>query len=277
MKPVQDVAGGVNERQPLGAPLVAADGADDLGGLVRHGDAPVLIALCYPVSYRVTQAINPDEKQVDVAKKLQTRRRSVPKVEPLEIKGNIDESQPFMIGYARVSMADQNPLMQIDALKAAGAHRIYSETASGATVENRPVFQAMMQDLRRGDILLVWKLDRLGRSTQQVLETFAYLDQHGILVRVLTQPGMDTTTPTGRMMVTVMAACAQLEREFIVERTARGLAAAKERGRVGGAKSKHSDADIAKAHELHGTAGGARHLGLSKVQFLRRLNKIRGL
>lgn len=188
-------------------------------------------------------------------------------------------SQPFKVGYARVSMSDQNPQMQIDALKAAGVDErdIWVETASGGGSASRPVFKDMMRDLRKGDVLLVWKLDRLGRNTQQVLATFAEMEKRGVAIRVLTQPGMDTTTPTGRLIVTIMAAVAELERDFIVERTVAGLKAAREKGRVGGSRSKWTDAQILEAWNEHGTAGAARHLGLSKVQVLRRLNKIRNV
>jgi DNA invertase Pin-like site-specific DNA recombinase len=216
-------------------------------------------------------------KLVERLKKKQTDRREKAKPIPLEAKAYGDDSQPYMIGYARVSMADQNPQLQIDALMEHGVHRIYQEAASGAIGINRPALDAALMDLRQGDMLVVWKLDRLGRNTRQVLETFEDLDRRGVRVRVLTQPGMDTSTATGRLIVTIMAAVAELERDFIVERTAAGLKAARARGRIGGRRSIVTDDQVLAASEAYGTAGGARHVGLSKVQFLRRLNKIREL
>jgi DNA invertase Pin-like site-specific DNA recombinase len=195
---------------------------------------------------------------------------------PLEDQGASEEPQPYVFGYARVSMADQNPQLQIDALTAAGANVIYSEQASGASGADRPFFAKLMREAREGDTVLVWKLDRLGRSTREVLETFKTLDERGVKIRVLTQPGMDTTTEVGRLIVTIMAAVAELERDFIVERTAAGLAAAKAKGRFGGRRSKVSDEQILAAYDEYGTAGGARHVKLSKVQFLRRIQKVRG-
>jgi DNA invertase Pin-like site-specific DNA recombinase len=155
------------------------------------------------------------------------------------------------VGYARVSTADQDLRLQIDALVRDGVAEedIFQEKISAVKV-GRPQFTAMMRDLRAGDLLVVWKLDRLGRSVRQVLDTFADLDRRGIKVRVITQLGMDTTTPMGRMIVTVMAAVAELERDMIRERTAAGLAAARERGRVGGRRETYSDAQIEAAAAL---------------------------
>lgn len=148
------------------------------------------------------------------------------------------EGEPHLIGYARVSMADQDPRMQIDALIRAGVDPkdIYHEKAS--TTVRRRQFEAMLKDARRGDIIVVWKLDRLGRTARQVLETFHSLAERGVAVRVITQPGMDTSTPMGRLIITIMAAVAEMERDLIRERTLAGLAAARERGRVGGATPK---------------------------------------
>lgn len=181
---------------------------------------------------------------------------------------------PHLIGYARVSMADQDPKLQIKALLEAGVARedIYHETASGAA-RKRPQFEAMMKDAREGDIVVVWKLDRLGRTTRQVLDTFFELERRGAKVRVLTQAGMDTSTPMGRMIVTVMAAVAELERDLIRERTAAGLAAARAEGRIGGRRSKFKDAEVREAAKL-GTTAGAKKLGMSKAGFLKRISRM---
>jgi DNA invertase Pin-like site-specific DNA recombinase len=185
------------------------------------------------------------------------------------------KSQPLKIGYARVSMRDQNPQLQIDALEAAGCDKIYVETKSGASVKNRPEYGLMMQDAREGDTVIVWKLDRLGRNTQEVLATFDSLTKKGVQVMVITQREMDTTTPTGRLIITIMAAVAQLEREFTVERTKAGLAVARAAGRFGGRRSKISDEKLKAAYLEYGPTGAAKKLKLSRVQVIKRWNRIR--
>ncbi len=183
--------------------------------------------------------------------------------------------EPHKIGYARVSMVDQSPRLQIDALIAAGVDEkdIFVETASGAA-KRRPQFAAMLREASAGDLVVIWKLDRLGRSTKQVLETFAVLDAKGAKIRVLTQPGMDTSTPMGRMILTVMAAVAELERDLIRERTLAGLAAAKARGKGGGATAKHSREAVLAAAKL-GVRPGAKELGMSVSGFVKALKRAR--
>lgn len=181
--------------------------------------------------------------------------------------------EPYLIGYARVSMNDQTPQLQIDALKAHGVpeDRIYFDQKSGSGVA-RPQFDLMMKDARAGDVIVVWKLDRLGRSTRQVLNTFFELDEKGAKVRVLTQPLLDTTTPMGQFFVAVMAAFAELEKDIIGERTRAGLVAAKARGRVGGRKSDHTDEEVLAVAHL-GTAKAVKRLGYrTKAGFLKRLH-----
>ena len=143
---------------------------------------------------------------------------------------------PIKFGYVRVSTDDQRLELQTDALVKAGvdANRIYSDKASGATVD-RPGFIAVFKALRAGDTLVIWKLDRLGRNLSQLLQTAERLEAKGCKLLVVTE-AIDTTTPMGRFMFNVMGSFAQLEREMIQERTLAGLAAARERGRVGGRK-----------------------------------------
>jgi DNA invertase Pin-like site-specific DNA recombinase len=185
------------------------------------------------------------------------------------------DREPYLIGYARVSMNDQTPQLQIDALLAHGVpqDRIYFDQKSGSGVK-RPEFDAMMLDARAGDVIVVWKLDRLGRSTRQVLNTFFELEEKGAKVRVLTQPLLDTTNPMGRFFVAVMAAFAEMEKDIIGERTKAGLAAARERGRVGGRTSKHSDEDVLNVAR-QGTAKAAKRLGMTKGGFIKRLHAAR--
>lgn len=180
--------------------------------------------------------------------------------------------EPYLIGYARVSMADQNPQLQIDALKAAGVpeERIYFDRKSGSGVQ-REQFDLMLKDARAGDVIVIWKLDRLGRTVKQVLGTFEELANKGAGVRVITQPGMDTTTVMGRLIVTIMAAVAEMERDLIRERTIAGLRSARERGRMGGRKSDLTDEQVLALAPL-GTAAAWKQSGMkSKTGWLKRL------
>jgi DNA invertase Pin-like site-specific DNA recombinase len=123
-------------------------------------------------------------------------------------------------GYARVSRLDQNPQLQIDALEAAGCWPIVEEKASGVS-KNRPVRAEVLRQLKRGDTLTCWKLDRLGRSVIDLLDVISDLERRGVRFRCLTQP-IDTSTPSGRFFVTLLAAFAEFERELIIERTIAG-------------------------------------------------------
>ncbi|MBD7965380.1 recombinase family protein [Fictibacillus norfolkensis] len=136
------------------------------------------------------------------------------------------------IGYARVSTQDQNLDVQLDALHKAGCERIYTEKASGKR-DDRPELTRCLDSLRKGDTLVIYKLDRLGRSTFKLLELTKGFEDAGIdLVSI--RDGIDTTTPVGRFFFRTMASIAELERDIIVERTQAGLQAARSRGRVGG-------------------------------------------
>jgi DNA invertase Pin-like site-specific DNA recombinase len=136
------------------------------------------------------------------------------------------------IGYARVSTRDQNAALQRDALAAAGCGRIYSDTASGAKAE-RPELERMLADARPGDVVVIWKLDRLGRSLRHLLEIAAGLSGRGVGLQSLNDP-IDTTTAQGRLVFGIFASLAEFERELIRERTQAGLSSARARGRLGG-------------------------------------------
>ncbi len=138
----------------------------------------------------------------------------------------------MLIGYARVSTMDQNPVLQMDALRAAGCEKIFTEKASGSH-RDRPQLMAALNYLREGDTLVVWKLSRLARSLTQVIKTAAEINERGIALKVLTQ-NIDTTTPEGRLFFHMTAAFDEFQRELIVENTRAGLAAANKRGRRGG-------------------------------------------
>ncbi len=138
----------------------------------------------------------------------------------------------MLIGYARVSTGDQNLDLQKNALIRAECDLIFEDMASGKNAQ-RPGLKKALRRLRNGDTLVVWKLDRLGRSVRDLITLVSNLQARGIHFRSLTD-SIDTSTPAGRFFFHVMSALAEMERELIVERTRAGLAAAREQGRIGG-------------------------------------------
>jgi DNA invertase Pin-like site-specific DNA recombinase len=137
-----------------------------------------------------------------------------------------------LVGYMRVSTAEQNLGLQRDALDRAGCERLYEDICSGA-VTDRPGLAKALDQLRTGDALVVWKLDRIGRSLKHVVELVDGLQKRGIGLKVLTG-GIDTTSSTGRLVFGIFATLAEFERDLIKERTMAGLMAARARGRAGG-------------------------------------------
>jgi DNA invertase Pin-like site-specific DNA recombinase len=154
----------------------------------------------------------------------------------------------MLLGYARVSREDQNLDLQKDALVQAGVERLWEDKASGAR-DDRPGLAAALSHAREGDCLVVWRLDRLGRSLRALIDLVEELRERGIDFRSVTE-GIDTTTVAGRFFFHVLAALAQMERELIRERTHAGLAAARARGRKGGRKPKLNAKQIAHARKL---------------------------
>jgi DNA invertase Pin-like site-specific DNA recombinase len=136
------------------------------------------------------------------------------------------------IGYARVSTKEQSFDLQLDALRKAGCKKIYQETVSGAKAA-RLQLDLMLDNLRAGDVLVIWKLDRLGRSLQHLVELVHGLMEKGVGLKSLNDP-IDTTTPQGRLSFNLFASLAEFERDLIRERTQAGLSAARARGRRGG-------------------------------------------
>lgn len=153
-----------------------------------------------------------------------------------------------LIGYARVSTQDQSPDLQRDALAAVGCARVFEDAASGARAE-RPGLTEALDYVRDGDVLVVWKLDRLGRSLSHLIETVAGLEAKGVGFRSLTE-AIDTTTPGGRLVFHLFGALGEFERDLIRERTRAGLAAAAARGRKGGRKPVATPERIARARAM---------------------------
>ena len=144
----------------------------------------------------------------------------------------------MLIGYARVSTDDQDTAVQVKALKAAECEFIFREKASGGRWD-RPELHRLLDQLRKGDVLVVWKLDRLSRSLRDVLVIMERLVEAKAGFRSLTE-AIDTTTPAGRMMMQMLGAFAEFERSMLRERTKAGLNAAREEGRIGGRRPKLS-------------------------------------
>jgi DNA invertase Pin-like site-specific DNA recombinase len=179
------------------------------------------------------------------------------------------------IGYARISAGDQTLDLQHDALAGAGCEKIVTETASSAQAA-RPRLQEAIAYARPGDTLVVWRLDRLGRSLQHLIATVAELREQGIGFRSLTEQ-IDTTTSGGKLIFHVFGALAEFERDLIQERTHAGLAAARARGRTGGRPKKLADPrQLALAKRLYedgetDVATICRTLGISRATFYRAL------
>jgi DNA invertase Pin-like site-specific DNA recombinase len=138
----------------------------------------------------------------------------------------------MLIGYARVSTHDQTLSPQKDALEKAGCDRIFTDTVSGTKVERKGLSEALSH-LRSGDALVVWRLDRLGRSLRHLIDTITELHERGVGFKSL-QENIDTTTSGGKLVFHIFGALAEFEREIIRERTQAGLASARSRGKVGG-------------------------------------------
>ncbi|MGF0540238.1 recombinase family protein [Agrobacterium sp. ES01] len=160
----------------------------------------------------------------------------------------IDSGGSRLIGYARVSTRDQNPNLQIDALKSQGCDPIFVESASGRNLE-RPKLEAALQALAPGDTLVVWRLSRLARSVRHIIAVSDFLQAHQIGLKVLDQ-AIDTTTPAGRLFFHIIAAFDEFQREIIAENTVAGLKAAQQRGKTLGRPRKMDEAQVRAAFEM---------------------------
>jgi DNA invertase Pin-like site-specific DNA recombinase len=182
----------------------------------------------------------------------------------------------MLMGYARVSTDDQSLALQIDALKAAGCELVFEDQMTGASVV-RPGLEKAFSHLRKGDTLVVWKLDRLGRTVKGLVELVDFLQAKEIQFRSLTD-SIDTSTSAGRFFFHVMAALAQMERELVRERTQAGLGAARARGRVGGRKPKMDESKKKAARRMLESGMTAvevaQAIGVSRATLYRRVRSV---
>src|SRR5215217_3172721 len=177
----------------------------------------------------------------------------------------------MLIGYARISTTDQTLALQQDALTAAGCNKIFTDTASGSRTD-RPGLSEALSYVRSGDTLVVWRLDRLGRSLGHLIETVRYLQDRGVQFRSL-QEQLDTATSGGKLVFHVFGALAEFERDLIRERTMAGLAAARARGRSGGRRGlspeKIRQLRTLAADRASSIPGICKTLGISRATFYR--------
>ena len=181
----------------------------------------------------------------------------------------------MLIGYARISTTDQTLALQKDALNAAGCDRIFTDTASGSRTD-RPGLAEALTYVRAGDTLVVWRLDRLGRSLAHLIETVRKLQVRGVHFRSL-QEQLDTATSGGKLVFHVFGALAEFERDVIRERTMAGLAAARARGRQGGRPRKLGPEKLRQlrtlaADQTNSVRSICHTLGISKATFYRYIN-----
>ena len=183
------------------------------------------------------------------------------------------------LGYARVSTQDQNLALQLDALKTAGCDKVFQEKVSGATTE-RPELRKLLELIREGDTLVIWKLDRLGRSLTNLIALVTDLEQRHVGLLSLNDP-VDTTTAQGRLIFRIFASLAEFEREVIRERTLAGLASARRRGQLlgrpkglsKGAEQKARIAESLYKEEKYSVEQIARELTISKTTLYKYLRR----
>src|SRR5271166_289273 len=154
----------------------------------------------------------------------------------------------MLIGYARVSTNEQDHALQLDALRQAGCERVFIEIASGSRADRAELANALNM-ARKGDVLVVWRLDRLARSLRHLIDLSEVVQRRGIALRSVTE-SIDTTTPSGRLMFNILGALSSMEREIIVERTRAGLIAAAARGRRGGRPAALDESKIRAAKAM---------------------------
>ena len=183
-----------------------------------------------------------------------------------------------LVGYARVSKREQNPEAQEAELRAAGVERVFVDHGESSRVKDRPQWLACLDYLRRGDTLMVRRLDRIAGSETMAIQTINELHERGVNIKSLTEPDIDTTTPMGRALFGIVAVFAQLRVDTIRDNTRRGLAHARAQGRVGGRPSVMTHERIAAAVKMraeeHSVAHIAKVLGVGASSVSRALAKV---
>lgn len=183
---------------------------------------------------------------------------------------------PELLGYARVSTTSQDPALQVDALTEAGCSKIFTDRASGARAA-RPQLSELLSVASAGDTLVVWRLDRLGRSLPHLIELVTELEERGVGFRSLTE-AIDTSTPGGKLVFHLFGALADFERSLIRERTLAGLESARQRGRVGGRPVALTTAKRTAAQKLlgegHSVAEVAEILGVGRSTLYRSMQRL---
>jgi len=180
------------------------------------------------------------------------------------------------IGYARISTDAQETHLQMDALTRAKCSRVYEEKASGAKTD-RPELMKLLDNARKGDVVIVWKLDRLARSLRQLIDTTVLLNERGVELHSLTE-NINTTTPSGKLTFHIFAALSEFERDILRQRVNAGLKAARKRGRIGGRPRALGEADLKKARALlrsgdYSRVQVAEDLGVSRHTLWRALSR----
>ena len=183
-------------------------------------------------------------------------------------------SSGMTFGYARVSTLHQDEALQLDALEQAGCDRVVVDRISGS-IKARPALDELLAQLRPNDVVVVWRLDRLGRSLRDLIDLVGELERKGVAFRSLTEQ-IDTTTPGGKLVFHVFGALAEFERDLIRERTMAGLAAARARGRTGGRPTVWTPEKLRTARAMydsgqHDVSAIARVLGVSRASVYRGL------
>lgn len=189
------------------------------------------------------------------------------KVRRLTGNGTMTHMASMTYGYARVSTGDQTTDLQKDALVKAGCDRIFIDVASGAKA-HRPEFDHMLDLLREGDSVVVWKLDRLGRSLQNLVELINDFDTRGVQFHSLTE-SIDTSTPGGTLIFNIFGSLAQFERDLIRERTRAGLEAARARGRTGGRPASLNEKQVREVRRLY----ASRSLTVDQIASMMRVSR----
>lgn len=182
----------------------------------------------------------------------------------------------MLIGYARVSTIEQSADLQLDALHAAGVEQVFTDEGVSGSVSSRPELDKCLAHLREGDTLVVWRLDRLARSLRNLLELVESLSARGVHLRSLTE-AIDTSSASGRLVLSVFGALAEFERALIIERTQAGLAAARTRGAKIGRPSAMNTGQVEQAKTLvsagHRVGDVARTLGVGRSTLYRALGE----